>query len=340
MKRNKVFIIAEAGVNHNGSIKMGCELIDAAKESGADAVKFQTFLADKLVSKKAEKASYQKRLTDKQESHYEMIRRLELSEKDHRLLISHAKKRRIKFLSSPFDERSADLLAKLKIDLLKIPSGEVINHPFLKHIAKSKLPIILSTGMCTLGEVEEAVEILKKNGCKQLSLLHCVTEYPAPFQEINLRAMDTLQEAFQLEVGYSDHSSGIEIALAAVARGAAIIEKHFTLDRNLPGPDHQASLEPKELKLMVQSIRNIEASLGNGIKVPAQCELKNIPIARKSLVITKRLKKGDKISLSCVACKRPGTGILPKDLEKVLGRKVIRNMEPEEVLRWKDIGEL
>jgi N-acetylneuraminate synthase len=335
LKMNRVFIIAEAGVNHNGSIKLGCELIDIAKDAGADAVKFQSFLAKYLVSKKADKAEYQKRLTKKTESHYEMIKRLELSLKDHKILIEHAKKRKIKFLSSPFDEESANLLKKLKIDMLKIPSGEVTNHPFLTHCANLGLPIILSTGMCTLSEVAEAVEVLKPS--KSLSLLHCVTEYPTPYREVNLRAMDTLSSAFSLPVGYSDHTLGIEIALAAVARGARIIEKHFTLDRTLPGPDHQASLEPNELKEMVRCIRNIEDSLGTGVKQPAACELKNIPIARKSLVADMPIKKGTRLSRENVKCKRPGTGISPKDLDKVIGMRVNRDLDRDETIYWKDL---
>lgn len=339
MKKESVYIIAEAGVNHNGSVKIGCQLIDAAKEARADAVKFQTFRATNLVSKCAQKAAYQKRLTARSESHFEMIQRLELDESAHRRLIAHAKKRGIQFLSSPFDEQSALLLRKLKIDRLKIPSGEVINIPFLQRVATLKMPVILSTGMSTIGEVEEAVNTLLRGGCPSLALLHCVTEYPAPFNEINLRAMDTLATAFGLTVGYSDHSPGIEIALAAVARGARIIEKHFTLDRSMEGPDHQASLEPAELASMVTAIRHIEAALGDGRKVPAPCERKNIAIARKSLVVTAPLKRGDVITRRVLACKRPGTGIAPRDLEKVIGRVVTRHIGPDEVLQWQDVGQ-
>ena len=334
MKKHRTFIIAEAGVNHNGSIEIAKELIDKAKAAGADAIKFQTFKAEKLVSKTADKAAYQKKTTSKNESHYEMLRRLELDEEDHQELMNHCRKRKITFLSSPFDEASADLLERMGIRMFKIPSGELTNLPFLQHIAKKNKPIIMSTGMSTLEEVEEALDAIFHAGNKKVTLLHCVTEYPAPFKEVNLKAMLTLEKAFNLPVGYSDHTKGIEIAIAAVALGAKIIEKHFTLDKNMEGPDHRASIDPLELKQMIKAIRNVEASLGDGVKKPASCELKNINIARKSIVATRDIGKGEKITKAKVALKRPGNGIQPKDLGKILGHVTKRAIKADEVITW------
>jgi N,N'-diacetyllegionaminate synthase len=286
----RVLIIAEAGVNHNGSIDLAVQLIDAAKASGADAVKFQTFRADRIATRSAEKANYQQRQAADGESQFEMLQRLELDAAAHRRLFDYCRKTAIQFLSSPFDIQSIDLLDTLEVPLLKIPSGEITNLPFLERIAAKGRPVILSTGMSTLGEVEEAVQVLRAGGVSEITLLHCVTEYPAPYAEINLRAMQTLKSAFGLPVGYSDHTPGIEIAIAAVALGAEVIEKHFTLDRSLPGPDHSASLEPKEFKQMVAAIRNVESALGDGIKKPALCELPNIPVARKSVVAARAVR--------------------------------------------------
>jgi N-acetylneuraminate synthase len=329
------FIIAEAGVNHNGSIDLALQLVDAAHASGADAVKFQTFRADRLATQAAPKAAYQKRKTAAAESQFAMLKRLELDAKAHRLLINHCRKLGIQFLSSPFDRPSADLLVALGVPLLKVPSGEITNLPFLGHLARQSLPLIVSTGMSTLGEVEEAVKVLRTAGAKKLTLLHCVTEYPTPYAEVNLRAMLTLKTAFGLPVGYSDHTPGIEIAVAAVALGAVVIEKHFTLDRSLPGPDHAASLEPAELRQMVSAIRNVEAALGTGLKAPAPCELPNIPVARKSVVATRSLRAGHRLAARDLAIKRPGNGLAPKFLPALVGRLLRTNVAKDEVMTWK-----
>jgi N-acetylneuraminate synthase len=329
------FIIAEAGVNHNGSIDLALQLIDAAQASGADAVKFQTFRADQLATPSAPKAPYQKRKTAAAESQFDMLKRLELDAKAHRLLLNHCRKVGIQFLSSPFDRPSADLLAALDLPLIKVPSGELTNIPFLQHLARQGVPLIVSTGMATLGEVEEAVKVLQAEGAKALTLLHCVTEYPTPYAEVNLRAMQTLKSAFGLPVGYSDHTPGYEIAVAAVALGAAVIEKHFTLDRSLPGPDHAASLEPTELRQMVAAIRHVEAALGTGIKAPAPCEWPNLPIARKSVVATRALRAGHRLTARDLAIKRPGHGLAPKFLPALIGHALRKNVAKDEVMTWK-----
>jgi N,N'-diacetyllegionaminate synthase len=339
MKRRKgTYIIAEAGVNHNGSLEIAKRLVKEAKKAGADAVKFQTFRAERLVSRFAGKAEYQKKTTARDESQLEMIRKLELSESDHAELMDLCRKRKIDFLSSPFDEEGADLLDRLGVPAFKIPSGEITNHPFLEHIAGKKKPMILSTGMSSLEEVKEAVAVIFSTGNGALTLLHCVTEYPAPVEEINLRAMITMKEVFGLPVGYSDHTPGIEIAVAAVALGAAVIEKHFTLYRNMPGPDHKASLEPSELQAMVKAIRNVEKALGDGKKMPAPCEAKNMVIARKSIVALKPIGAGEVINREEVGIKRPGNGIQPKDLEKIIGLKAKRNIGQDEVITWEDLA--
>jgi N-acetylneuraminate synthase len=328
------FIIAEAGVNHNGSLDLALQLVDAAKTSGADAVKFQTFRTDLLATRSAHKAAYQERTTASSESQFEMLQRLELDAASHQCLIDHCRKIGIEFLSSPFDMQSADLLASMNVPLYKVPSGEITNLPFLEHIARKGRPIILSTGMSTLGEVEEAVHVLQGAGATQLTLLHCVTEYPAPYAEVNLRAMLTLKSAFGLPVGYSDHTPGIDIAIAAVALGAEVIEKHFTLDRSLPGPDHAASLEPGELQQMVTAIRHVEAALGNGIKTPAPCEVPNISVARKSVVAARSLPLGHRLAASDLDIKRPGNGLAPKLLSAVIGRTLRVEVEKDEVIHW------
>jgi N,N'-diacetyllegionaminate synthase len=330
----RVLIIAEAGVNHNGSVDLALQLIDAAKASGADAVKFQTFRADRIATRSAEKANYQQRQAADGESQFEMLRRLELDAAAHRRLFDHCRKTGIQFLSSPFDIQSVDLLDTLDVPLLKIPSGEITNLPFLERIAAKGRPVILSTGMSTLGEVEEAVQVLRAGGVSEITLLHCVTEYPAPYAEINLRAMQTLKSAFGLPVGYSDHTPGIEIAIAAVALGAEVIEKHFTLDRSLPGPDHAASLEPREFKQMAAAIRNVESALGDGIKKPALCELPNIPVARKSVVAARALRAGQKLVAADLDIKRPGTGLSPKLLMVLVGRTLRTDVEPDELILW------
>jgi N,N'-diacetyllegionaminate synthase len=329
-----VFIIAEAGVNHNGSLDLALQLVDAAKASGADAVKFQTFQAELLATRFAHKAPYQERRTAKAESQFEMLQRLELDAAAHRRLIDHCRQIGIQFLSSPFDTQSADLLATMDVSVFKVPSGEITNLPFLQHLARKGRPLILSTGMSTLGEVEDAVHVLQAAGASQLTLLHCVTEYPAPYAEVNLRAMQTLKRAFGLPVGYSDHTPGIEVAIAAVALGAEVIEKHFTLDRSLPGPDHAASLEPDELQQMVTSIRHVEAALGTGIKAPAPCELPNLSVARKSVVAARALPAGHQLAPGDLDIKRPGNGLAPKLLSVLIGRTLRACLAKDELIGW------
>ncbi len=272
--RKKIFIIAEAGVNHNGDINLAKKLIDVAKEAGADAVKFQTFKSEKVISKFAQKAEYQKETTGESDTQLDMVKKLELPYKDFKELKKYCDEVEINFMSTPFDLDSIEFLNELNIDVFKIPSGEITNLPYLIKIAQTNKPIIMSTGMSTLDEIEAAINILRQNGSGEITLLHCTTEYPAPYKDVNLRAMKTLRERFKVNVGYSDHTKGIEIPIAAVAMGAAVIEKHFTLDRNMEGPDHKASLEPDELKAMVQAIRNVESALGDGIKRPTESEIK------------------------------------------------------------------
>jgi len=352
------FIIAEAGVNHNGDISLAKQLIDIAADAGADAVKFQTFQADQVVSRHAPKAEYQTQTTGKMESQLEMVRKLELSTSDHEVLISHAQFRGVQFLSTPFDVPSLHLLTRdFGLKTIKIPSGEITNAPFLLEIARSAENIILSTGMSTLAEVEAALGVLafgfktdkaipqrgdfeqafaSDQGQQELrdrvTLLHCTTEYPAPFAEVNLRAMDTLAAAFGLPVGYSDHTPGIHVSLAAVARGARIIEKHFTSDRSLPGPDHQASLEPQELNQLVQQIREIEQALGDGIKRPTASEWKNREVARKSLVAAKAIGAGEVFTEENLTCKRPGTGVSPFSYWQTIEQVATRSYDIDETL--------
>lgn len=332
----KVFIIAEAGVNHNGRLDLAYQLIDVAKDAGADAVKFQTFKAENVVSKLADKAEYQKKTTGSDKSQLEMIKKLELSFEDFIKLKKYCDKKEIMFLSTPFDHQSIDFLYDL-VDIYKIPSGEIINYPYLKHIAAKNKPIIMSTGMANLGEVEEAINTIRVvNSEVKISLLHCTTNYPTPYEEVNLKAMQTLAAAFKLPVGYSDHTLGIEIPVAAVALGAKVIEKHFTLDRDLPGPDHKASLEPGELKEMVKAIRNIEMACGDGIKKPNKSEIEIMKVARRSLIATRDIRTGEIIKESDIAIKRPGTGILPKFKEIVIGMKLVNDIQQDEPFRWEN----
>lgn len=335
----RTFIIAEAGVNHNGDVKIARQLIDAAVEAGADAVKFQTFKADTLVSKSAPKADYQKRIADGNQSQFEMIKMLELDESAHRDLVDYCKKKGIVFMSSPFDIESINMLNRLGLEILKIPSGEITNLPYLKKIGKLKKRIIMSTGMADLKEIEDALEVLITAGTKkeQITVFHCNTEYPTPFEDVNLKAMDTIKDALNVNVGYSDHTPGIEVPIAAVALGAEVIEKHFTLDKNMSGPDHSASLEPHELKDMVHSIRNIEKALGNGIKKPSPSELKNKPIARKSIVAASPINKGEVISLENITVKRPGTGISPMQWNEVINKKTKRDIAIDSLIQWGDL---
>ena len=332
MKRT--FIIAEAGVNHNGSLELAYQLIDAAKKSGADAVKFQTFKADSVVSKSAAKAEYQKKTTDADESQYDMIKKLELSISNHHSLINYCKKQRIQFLSSPFDLESIHLLAEMGLNIFKIPSGEITNLPYLREIGKLKKEVILSTGMADINEISDAIKVITESGTaiENLTVLHCNTEYPTPFEDVNLNAMLTIKTAFNVKVGYSDHTNGIEIPVAAVALGAEIIEKHFTLDKNMEGPDHKASLEPDELKRMVNAIRNIEKAMGNGVKRPSSSEEKNKSISRKSLVAARPIKKGERFSADNVTTKRPGTGISPMRWDEVVGRVAQINYKEDDMI--------
>jgi N,N'-diacetyllegionaminate synthase len=329
----KVFIIAEAGVNHNGDIEIAKKLIDKAAEAGVDAVKFQSFNADKLVAKNASKAKYQIENTgNKEENQYEMIKKLELNYENHIELIEHCKKRNIMFLSSAFDLESIDLLIKLNIPLFKIPSGEIENVPYLRKIAKTGKNIILSTGMSEMEDIEFALEILKEAEATDIIVLHCNTEYPTPMEDVNLKAMLDIRDTFSVEVGYSDHTLGIEVPIAAVALGARVIEKHFTLDRQMEGPDHKASLEPDELKLMTTSIRNIELALGNGKKSLSKSESKNRPIARKSLVCCDDIKEGQYFTEKNIIALRPGNGTSPKLWDNIIGKKAKRNFSKDEMV--------
>tara|TARA_B110000438_G_C15810952_1_gene649608 strand:- start:322 stop:1323 length:1002 start_codon:yes stop_codon:yes gene_type:complete len=327
-------IIAEAGVNHNGSLVRAKKMIKVASEMGADYIKFQTFKADSLVLKNADKANYQLKSTNSNESHYEMIKKLEIDEDFHLELIKHCKKNCIKFLSTAFDIESVDLLDKLKIPFYKIPSGEITNFPYLNHIGSKKKPIILSTGMSSLEEIKSAVNILIKAGLnkKFITVLHCNTEYPTPMYDVNLNAMISIKRELDVNVGYSDHTKGIEVSIAAVALGATVIEKHFTLDCNMQGPDHRASLEPNEFKNMIKSIRNIELSMGNGIKKPSASEIKNIFIARKSIVSKKDIKKGEIYSISNLTTKRPGTGICASKWYEYIGKKSNKDYKIDELI--------
>ncbi|MEA3495095.1 MAG: N-acetylneuraminate synthase, partial [Bacteroidota bacterium] len=317
----KTFIIAEAGVNHNGSIETAKKLIDVAVDAGADAVKFQTFIAKDLVSKSSPKAEYQKKTTNKKESQFEMIKKLEISFEDHLELKSYCEKKRIKFLSSAFDLDSIDLLEKIGMDIYKIPSGEITNLPYLRKIGKLNKKVILSTGMASLEEIDNALKVITKSGTKDkdITVLHCNSEYPTPMTDVNLKAMLHIKNEFDIKIGYSDHTLGIEVPVAAVVLGAKVIEKHFTLDKTMDGPDHKASLEPDELKAMVDAIRNIEKAMGEGIKKPSPSELKNKDIARKSIVAKIKIKKGDIFTEENLAVKRPGTGINPMEWDNVIG---------------------
>jgi len=332
---NRTFIIAEAGVNHNGDLKIAELLIDAAVNAGADAVKFQTFRTGDLCSKYAPRAEYQDKNTGTDESQFLMLKKLELDYAAHTRLMACAARKNIRFLSSPFDLKSIDLLNTMGLDVFKIPSGEITNLPYLEKIGSLQKKIILSTGMADMVEIQEAVRILEQQGSKrsQISLLHCCTDYPASPEQVNLRAIQTMKEFFpDMVIGYSDHTAGVEIALAAVAMGAGIIEKHFTLDKSMKGPDHRASLDPHELKGMVCAIRNIEKALGDGKKTPSPSEIKNRKVVRKSIVASKNIKKGEIFSQSNITIKRPGTGISPLEWYQVLGKKAGRDFEPDDLI--------
>lgn len=332
---NKVIIIAEAGVNHNGSPIIAKQLIDVAAEAGADYVKFQTFKAGKLVTKSAPRAEYQDANTKNTDSQYEMLQKLELSEADHLELMEYCKTKNIKFLSTGFDLDSVKFLSDIGITLAKIPSGEITNLPYLEKVAELYTEIILSTGMANMQEVKDAYQILINAGIKpsEITILHCNTEYPTPMEDVNLKAMLHIEKELKTAIGYSDHTLGIEVPIAAVALGAKVIEKHFTLDRELPGPDHRASLEPEELKAMVMAIRNIEMAIsGSGIKEPSLSESKNKALGRKSIVAIKRILKGDILTRANISVKRPGNGISPMKWNEIIGEKAIRNFDEDEMI--------
>jgi|TARA_Y100000031_G_scaffold77269_1_gene84915 N,N'-diacetyllegionaminate synthase len=335
LKRLSTAIIAEAGVNHNGSIATAKKMIDAAAEAGADLVKFQTFKAEALVIKSAEKTEYQKEITGTDESQFEMIKKLELDRAEHEELIKYCASKSIRFLSTAFDHDSIDLLTELSVPFFKIPSGEITNLPYLRHIGRMGKPIIMSTGMATLDEVRFALKVLLGSGAEKekITILHCNTEYPTPMEDVNLNAMLTIQDELEIAVGYSDHTLGIEVSVAAVALGATVIEKHFTLDRTLSGPDHAASLEPHELKAMVTAIRNIEKAKGDGVKRPSKSETKNIPIARKSIVAKKTIIKGEAFSESNLAVKRPGTGISPMEWDAYMDKSADREYQKDDLIQ-------
>ncbi len=334
MNQDKVLVIAEAGVNHNGRLDTAKQLVDVAAEAGADKVKFQTFSADRLVTTSADKAEYQNQTTDASESQHTMIRKLELSREMHEELIAYCRQCDIEFFSTGFDTQSIDMLIELGQEKFKIPSGEITNLPYLRHIGRYANPVILSTGMATLGEIESALEVLETSGTtrSQITVLHCNTEYPTPMIDVNLRAMLSIGEAFGVKIGYSDHTLGIEVPIAAITMGATVIEKHFTLDRTLPGPDHKASLEPNKFKAMVQAIRNIEKALGDGIKRPSPSEAKNKPIARKSLVAATAIRAGECFTEVNLAVKRPGTGISPMRWDEYVGQAAQKDYQENELI--------
>lgn len=329
---NKVLIIAEAGVNHNGDIEIAKKLVDTAVMAGADAVKFQTFLAENLVCKDAEKAKYQMETTEKTESQFDMLKRLELTPEMHQQLISYCRSKQIMFLSTPFDVESLNYLVQCGIDTIKIPSGEITNYPYLEKVGKTGKKVILSSGMSFLEEIRNAIAVLRDNGSKDITVLHCNTEYPTPYCDVNLRAMLQIQNELGVQVGYSDHTVGIEVPIAAVALGAVVIEKHFTLDRNMDGPDHKASLEPDELKEMVMAIRNIELSLGDDQKVPSDSEKQNINIVRKSIVAKCDIAQGEILTEENLTTKRPGNGLTPMKWREVLGTKAVRDFKMDELI--------
>jgi len=329
-----VFIIAEAGVNHNGSVEIAKKLIDVAVEAGADVVKFQTFKTENVISKYAQKAEYQKATTDVNESQFEMVKKLELDVKTHKELMSYCKQKNIMFLSTPFDHDSIELLNELGLEIFKVPSGEITNLPYLRHIGKLNKKVILSTGMADIGEIEDALDVVISSGTikENIVVLHCNTEYPTPMEDVNLRAMVTIGRTFDIPYGYSDHTLGIEVPIAAVALGAKVIEKHFTLDKAMEGPDHKASLEPDELKAMIKAIRNIEVALGSSIKKPTKSELKNRDIAKKSIVAKLNIKKGEALTEENITVKRPGNGISPMRWDEIIGTIAQRDYKEDELI--------
>jgi len=334
MLKNRIFIIAEAGVNHNGELEIALKMVDAAAEAGADAVKFQTFRAESMVSRSAAKAYYQKNTAGESESQIEMLKKLELDMAAHKELIARCAERNIEFLSSPFDSESIDMLVSLGLKTFKIPSGEINNLPYLRKLGRLNKKIILSTGMSEMTEIGDALDILTKEGTRRedITVLHCSTAYPAPHEEANLRAMAAMKKEFNVLVGYSDHTPGMEAAIAAAALGASVIEKHFTLDKSMPGPDHKASLSPEELKAMVKAVRNTEKALGDGVKRPLPCELKNKPVVRKSIVAMKDITEGDLFSEDNITTKRPALGINPMEWDSIMGKTAKRDFSKDELI--------
>ncbi|NRD79386.1 N-acetylneuraminate synthase [Bacillus sp. BRMEA1] len=329
---NRTIIIAEAGVNHNGDVNLAKRMICEAKKAGADIVKFQTFKTENIVTTSAKKADYQNKYTTKEETQFEMLKNLELTEDDHYILKEYCEKLGISFLSTPFDLESIDFLESLNIPFFKVPSGEITNLPYLVKIAKTRKPVIMSSGMSNLEEIHEAIEILRKYGTSEISLLHCNSQYPTPFKDVNLRAMVNLEKRFNINIGYSDHTLGIEVPIAAVALGATIIEKHVTLDRNMEGPDHKASLEFNELKTMIDAIRNIEIALGTNEKKVTESEVLNKVVVRKSIVAKSKIHKGEFFTEENLTVKRPGTGISPMKWYDVIGMKAIKDFEKDELI--------
>jgi len=336
MKKKKTFIIAEVGVNHNGSQKKALRLINVAANAGADAIKFQTFKAENIVTTHASKAEYQNNLTSKKETQFQMLKKLELTHKMHLACLAECKKKKIIFISSAFDIESLLYLKKFKLNYFKVPSGEITNFPYLEVLGKLKKKIILSTGMSNINEIDKAIKILVKHGTKKknITLMQCTSAYPALYEEINLNTIQTLRNKFKLNIGFSDHSLGVQAGIAAAALGATIIEKHLTLDKNLKGPDHKASLDPKDFRFLVHSIRVVEKALGNKIKKITQSEKKNISIVRKSIVALKNIRKEDKFSILNISCKRPGTGISPIFFSKFLGKKSNRNYKKDDFIKY------
>ena len=328
----RTFIIAEAGVNHNGDIEIAKKMIDVASAAGADAVKFQTFKAERIVSLNAPKAEYQIENTNNTESQYQMLKKLEIDKETHLELMEYCKEKNIMFLSTPFDIDSVHMLVELGIEIIKIPSGEITNLPYLREVAKQKKKVILSTGMSNMQEVKDAVGILRQNGTEDITVLHCNTQYPTPMEDVKLRAMISMGKELELPVGYSDHTQGIEVPIAAVAMGATVIEKHFTLDKTMDGPDHKASLEPEELRKMVKSIRNIEKALGDGIKTISESEKDNLSIVRKSIVASCRIEKGELFTEKNLTVKRPGNGISPMKWDEIIGKVSDKTYEVDEVI--------
>ncbi len=327
-----IFIIAEAGDNHNGNLENALKLVDKAAEAGADCVKFQTFVTEEVISRHAEMAEYQKQNTGIEESQFDMVKKLELSFEDFRQIQAYCRTKGILFLSTPFDLPSIAFLNDIGVPFFKIPSGEITNYPYLAAIGRTHKDVVLSTGMCTVEEIREAIAVLEENGAGRMTLLHCNTEYPTPYEDVNLNAMKTMRAVFGKEVGYSDHTLGIEVPVAAAALGAVIIEKHFTLDKDMEGPDHKASLEPEELAAMIKAVRNIETALGSSEKKPSPSELKNLAAARKSIVARRNIRQGELLTEENLAVKRPGTGISPMRYPDVLGTRAVRDFKADQFI--------